>query len=539
MTLADDIGPQPEAKPDAGQQAKSAEADKPEEAKPKEAKEAGPGRKGRRPEPDEAVTLEHEKARSEEQLVGLSKQLAAEGIATYINATFLNGPTDASSAAFGLAGGGPEDSTGVRSRTGRITDDEVTAACEHFAEPPKFREAAQALEHDRMVVLSGPSGLGKRTAAIRLLLDAGAEALEVISPTLTLEELSKQKLMSGHGYLVEDWQQALRTDGTGDYNWRVLRDHIGDSTALLVITTVASKARQCVTHCPWAAPEAADVLAVYLSGGDTGTADDFIRQVTEKIPPGYPEAFGIESVAAIGRKLAGSGNSAETLEQILRDLSSDPERYVSEWLSAEERTDEDIQRVTALCFAASHSERIYELMHMRLEATLKERKLVKSSSDGGLSSTRTRRPMGIIERKAGIVRFQGEAEWQQYQHHRHTVQELWRCYDMNFWLAVHEWLAELIEDTTLDDVHVSVAVGLKMLAYTALEEVEHSYLHLWVSAPVGNGRTRLARPAHRRVRAVAHVARRRLVPGGAAYRDGLGQQRRFGFAVDRRRRAER
>lgn len=492
MTSTGDIGPQPEEKPEAGPQAKPAkpaDADKPEEAKeakPKEtAKEAGSGRKGRRPEPDEAVTPEREKARSEEQLAGLSQQLAAGLNATYFNATFLNGPVDASGAVFGSAGSRPEDAAGVRTRTGRITDDEMTAACEHFAEPPKFREAAQALDHDRIVVLSGPSGLGKRTAAIRLLLDAGAEALEVISPTLTLDELSKQKLTSGHGYLVEDWQQALRTDGTGDYNWRVLRDHVGDSTARLVITTAASKARQCVTHCRWAAPTPADVLAVYLCDGETGTADDLIRQVTEKIPPGYPEAFGIGSMAAIGRKLAGSGNSPETLQQILSDLSSDPERYVSEWLSAEERTDEEIQRVTALCFAASHSERIYELMHMRLEETLRDHKLVKGKSDGGLNRSRTRRSMGIIERKAGVVRFQGDAEWQQYQHHRHAVQELWRCYDMNFWLAVHEWLAELIEDTTLDDVHVSVAVGLTMLAYPALEEVEHSYLHLWATGERG------------------------------------------------------
>ena len=483
MTSADDVGPQPEEKPEAGQQAKPA---KPAEAaKPKEAKEAGPGRKGRRPEPDEAVTPEREKARSAEQLAGLSQQIAAGTNATYLNVNLISGPVNASNATFGSAGSQHEDATGVRTRTGRITDDEMTATCEHFAKPPKFREAAQALARDRIVVLSGPSGLGKRTAAIRLLLDVGAEALEVISPTLTLEELSKHELTPGHGYLVEDWQQALRTDGTGDYNWRVLRDYVSDSTAQLVITTVASKARQCVTHCPWAAPAAAEVLAVYLSDSNTGTADDLIRQITEKIPPGYPEAFGIGSVAVIGRKLAGSGNSPETLQQILHDLSSDPERYVSEWLSAEERTDEEIQRVTALCFAASHSERIYELMHMRLEATLRDRKLVKGKSDGGLGRARTRRSMGIIERKAGVVQFQGEAEWLQYQHHRHAVQELWRCYDMNFWLAVHEWLAELIEDTTLDDVHVSVAVGLKMLAFTALDEVEHSYLHLWATGERG------------------------------------------------------
>ena len=52
---------------------------------------------------------------------------------------------------------------------------------------------------------------------------------------------------------------------------------------------------------------------------------------------------------------------------------------------------------------------------------------------------------------------------------------------MRFWLAVREWLAELIGDTTLHDIQVSVAVGLTVLAYTAIDEVEHSYLHLWAN----------------------------------------------------------
>ena len=483
MTSSGNVGPQPEEKPEAGKSAKPGD-----DSKSEENKEAGPGRKGHQPGPDAAGTQEREMAGSVEQLAGLIQNLAAGMSGTYVHANIINGPTNASHAIFGSAETRPRDETGTRTRTGRITDDEITTACEHFAEPPKFPEAAGALKRDRIVVLSGPSGFGKRTAAIRLLTDAGAEALEVISPALTLQELSKHELTPGHGYLVEDWQQALRPDGTGDYNWRILRDHVNDvegSPAHLVITTTASKASLCVTHCPWEAPAASEVLAVHLSDSDSGTANDLIRQVTEQIPPGYPGAFGIGSVAAIGRRLAASGNPAETVQEILHDLSSDPERYVREWLSAEERTDEELQRVTALCFAAAQSERIYEVMHMRLETTLRNRKLAKAKTEDGLGGARTRKSMGIIERKAGVVRFQGEAESQQYLHHRHAVQELWGSYDMNFWLAVREWLAELIEDTTLDDVHVSVAVGLTMLAFTALDEVEHSYLHLWASGERG------------------------------------------------------
>ena len=91
---------------------------------------------------------------------------------------------------------------------------------------------------------------------------------------------------------------------------------------------------------------------------------------------------------------------------------------------------------------------------------------------------------------------------------------------MNFWIAIRDWLADLIGDTTIRDVQVSVAAGLAMLAFDALDEVEGSYLH-----PVGRRGTSVVRPVHRRVRAVADGAGRLTVPGSPADRDRLGQQR--------------
>jgi hypothetical protein len=479
--------------------ADKAEAEQP--AKPDQGTRAEPDGKDRPKAPYEAVTAVREIA---EQLAGLSRQIAGGINSTYLNTTIMTGSVNASNATFGTADGRPREETGPRARTGRLGDEEIAAAREHFAAPPKLGVAATALARDRIVVVTGPSGLGKRTAAIRLLLDVGATSLEVVSPTLTLEELSKHTLKAGHGYLVEDWQQGLRADGTGDYNWRVLRDHVTDAEgedgepAYLVITTTAAKASQCVTHLSWQAPTAAEVLAVYLASPDAG---DLISQITAEIPDGYPGAFSVGSVAAIGRKLVKDACSPKSKQEILDALSSDPERHVREWLSADDRTDDDIQRVAVLCFAAARSERIYEVMLLRFEVTLRDLGLLdepeageKTKDDdgaaqrgaprvaGGLRGTRTRsRSSGIIEREAGQVRFQGKAERQQYLHHRHSVQELWRDYDIRFWLAVREWLAELVGDSDLHEIHVSVAVGLTMLAFVALDEVEKSYLHPWAT----------------------------------------------------------
>lgn len=206
----------------------------------------------------------------------------------------------------------------------------------------------------------------------------------------------------------------------------------------------------------------------------------------------YPDTFGVGSVAAIGRRLARDGNSPQTLQEILRELSSDPGRYVREWLSAEERTDADIQRVTALCFAASRSERFFEVMLIRLEATLRDHGLIADPDGGedsgvaapapaGLRALRTRGATGLIEREDGLVRFQGRDEGQQHLYHRHAAQELWREYDMNFWIAVRDWLHGLIGDTALPDVQTSVAVGLTMLAFASLDEVEDAYLRPWAN----------------------------------------------------------
>jgi hypothetical protein len=187
------------------------------------------------------------------------------------------------------------------------------------------------------------------------------------------------------------------------------------------------------------------------------------------------------------------------VREILQELHSDPGRYVREWLAADERTDDEIQRVTALCFAASQTERVFDVMLIRLEATFRDQGLVRepeASSDKRenddpakevfarpprLRALKTRRATGLLERENGSVRFQGKEARQQYLYHRHALQELWRDYDMKFWIAVREWLAELIGDTTLHDVQVSVAAGLTMLTFASLDEVENSYLHPWAN----------------------------------------------------------
>lgn len=401
----------------------------------------------------------------------------------YFHANIFNAPVNASNATFGTAGGLGREDGGRRARTGRFTDEETSALCGHFAEPPLFQVAAAALHRDRVIVLGGPGGLGKRTSAVHLLLNAGAAPLEVVSPTLSLEDLSKHEFEADHGYLVEDWQLSPRADAS-DFSWRVLRDHVSDAKAYLVITAGAGQGGGAVERFAWQPPSAAQVLASYAAGTD---AAGRIAEVAEKAP----EGCGVGNLAVIGRRLA----KGEDPAKILEELSHDPARHVREWLSAEVRTDDEIQLVVTLSFAAGQSQRIFEAMRSRLESTLHRMDLLpdpendnEGDRDGiaprsrGLSASRTRRhPNELMERKEGRVRFRGKDANHQYLTHRHALQELWAEYDMTFWVAVRDWLTGLIGDTAIHDVQVSVAMGLTVLAFTALDEVEGSYLHSWAA----------------------------------------------------------
>jgi hypothetical protein len=407
------------------------------------------------------------------------------GFVSYYN---FNGPVYGSQATFGPSGGSAREDSGRRARTGRLTAEEISALCAHFAEPPLFRAAAAALDRDRVVFLGGAGGLGKRTSAVHLLLNAGAAPLEVVSPALSLEELSKHDFEEGHGYLIEDWQLAPRGAHASDFNWRVFRDHVNDAKAYLVITALDGSCGRALERFTWQSPSAAQVLAAYAADGSTAGQ---IARIAEKVP----DTYGVGDLAVIGQALA----EGEDPAKILAEMSHDPGRHVREWLLAEARTDDEIQQVITLCFAAGQSQRIFEAMLDRLRSTLRDLGLISDpeqekddTDDGdrgrsaprtrGLSATRTRsHPNELLERKDDHVHFRGKDANYQYLSHRHALQELWAEYDMSFWMAVRSWLTELIGDTAIHDVQVSVALGLTVLAFATLEEVEDSYLHSWAA----------------------------------------------------------
>ena len=124
---------------------------------------------------------------------------------TVINFAQFNSNFTAPGAMFGE--GGPQ-TTSRRKATGWVDAAEIDSTLKFFVHPrPYFDRAAAALEDDRVVVLTAPSGSGKRSGAIALLqgfAEGGRDRCVVLSPDLTLEELAKRNFKSGLGYVLLD-----------------------------------------------------------------------------------------------------------------------------------------------------------------------------------------------------------------------------------------------------------------------------------------------------------------------------------------------
>ncbi len=501
----DKATPAPEAEPVQGARPVADQppsAEKSEREKSPAGENPSAGMSGRSPGLEEEA-----EAQVGDQLAG-----AVNGWTSGASHVTINGSVNMMGGTIGAAIGGWTRADGsVRmARTGRIPDEEISYLCGPFAEPPEFWAAAEALEHDHIVVLVGTGGTGKRTSAIRLLREVLPGPLEVVSPTSTLENLAEYEFEEGHGYLLEGWQDAQRASTAGDFMWRVLSDHVEDRKARLVITatttSVVAKGVSSVRAFAWKAPSVPQVLAAYLAGTD---AQDIIGQLAERLPA--TDYYEIGQVASVGRRLA---DGAE-VQAILDELSEDPARFTRDWLSAEARTEQDLLVVVALAFAVGQTQRIFDVMLKRLESTLQAVGMLPGSEQAGadkdkgkdetprdasgdprsgLLKARINRnhKEGLLRRESvteggvswEVVSFRGEAS------HREALAGLWHDFDMTFWIPVREWLSELIADTTVTSrrdaaIQVSVAHGLALLAPRALAEVEESYLNPWAAGERG------------------------------------------------------
>ncbi|MFI2304306.1 hypothetical protein ACH5AL_36590 [Actinacidiphila glaucinigra] len=403
---------------------------------------------------------------------------------------------------FGQSHFGIRNASGDALRTtGRMPPSELDRLLHCHVPGPLHREACQALQRDRVVVLCGADGIGKAAAAARLLTETVSTAersgLVVLSPDTQPRRLADREYRRDTGYLLLDLPAGTEAD---DFAWRTLVDRVRACGAHMVVTTTQPPRpgeQRAVRQFAWRPPAAGEVLAAHLGAAQVPTAD--IARARKLVPP---HAAPVE-LAACARRIAEGGNIDTECDR----LNNGAEARAAVWFKRE-RGLHEIVEVSVLAFVTAVGRREFETLQAELESRLgplySSAQAPPENEDAAAVSplASVRRPAGDRRRaltqnelaRVERVRYAGgEREIVVFNDpalRRWVLRGLWHDQPAEYWDAVHDWLTVLVARDTDDSTLATVATGLALLGSAALDEVVDRYLHAWASGTAGEaGRT--------------------------------------------------
>jgi hypothetical protein len=122
-----------------------------------------------------------------------------------------------------------------RVQTAEISEHEISAVLGRYTSSGHFQKASRILREQRVLILSGAVGSGKKTTAIALLRQMTSSPLTSLPFSATPDDLITYEYRPG-GYALMDGQNALLITGTPFSYWRALRERLSIADAYLVIT---------------------------------------------------------------------------------------------------------------------------------------------------------------------------------------------------------------------------------------------------------------------------------------------------------------
>ncbi|GLZ12592.1 hypothetical protein Acsp04_28270 [Actinomadura sp. NBRC 104425] len=424
---------------------------------------------------------------------------AGQAVTLILNA--FHDAVTADGATFGVTAHGASTprGTGDAPETGRLDSAVVSTTVERYVRPAPYADALRALAEDRVVVLAGPRGCGKRTGAIALLRDVlPADAPIVsLSPTATLEELAGKSARKkggggGRGLVVFD-RLTFEQGREADHRWEVLCGKVREAGDHLVITTWEQDRRvgEAVRRIVWERPDPARALRAHLDGAAT---DEVIAEIVAALPADHA----MSDLVAVARRVAVDRASPRDAVAAVFDQSE--RRAVEEWFDGAP-TLEEILDITTLAFASQLGVRDFEGERARLQdllAATRPRHYPQEPAgvqDGGAAAepppavpaVRSRgdrllkhaliKKVDVVDgvrRKSVAFREQG--------YRRLVLERLSDECGVEFWDAVRLWLHQAVKD---DAWRLRIASGLALLAHSHFDEVEQSYLDPWSSGRAG------------------------------------------------------
>ena len=100
-----------------------------------------------------------------------------------------------------------------------VSEAEISEAFRRYISDDRFTKASYILMAQRILILSGAPGSGKRTAAIALLRQATSGPIMLFPPTSSQKDIVNYKYQPDSGYAIIDWRNGSLVAQKQDFAW--------------------------------------------------------------------------------------------------------------------------------------------------------------------------------------------------------------------------------------------------------------------------------------------------------------------------------
>lgn len=390
---------------------------------------------------------------------------------------------------------------------GPLEESAIAGLVRTYARPACYEEAARTLAHNRVVVLTGTTGTGRRTGAV-VLLDTvrhSGQPLIQLSPETTVDALASRSFEEGMGYLIRDKCADHMTSPMAEYHWDEVCRKVRQAKAHLVVTTGAGlipDGVDTVRQIPWQRPAAVDALRQHLGAADV--AEETVTILSEALGQDYALA----DVAWAARQVTAGGNVAEVVD----NLNKSAQQTVEDWLDEVDGAIPAVLEVAALAFVVGVSERTFEAEVLNLKERLGEfapdldLTSIKAQTEIDLRFRQLRRLRAkhslLTVQQVPLIRNSGSLASRHVtfirpEYRRYVVAGLWNSLSHEFWTGIRGWLQDIADgDGYSEEQHIELmdnaAAGLALLGLVAPDEIIESYLGPWSAEDASPGKQMMA-----------------------------------------------
>lgn len=374
--------------------------------------------------------------------------------------------------------------TSVRRVTGTISVAELSSALDHIVLPTAFDDVVERLSKNRLLILFGPEGIGKRTGALAALHAAADPGQPVTSlpPSRTLSELAEyQHFKAGRGYLVQDWIVPSASGSPLGFDIDVLKRQLRRQGTYLVITAGTQAGRNrflAEVAVAWQPPDLVAVFEQRLPTTGVALSEADMRRITDRLV-GLCQP---SDVVAVLRRLP------EGVDAALDVLGDTDRERVRTWFDRKPDPRE-LLSLAALSFLNEVPESIFQSRLARLVELAGVRHLgTASESEPGGFSTPFPQHEPLADGGLDEVAAEQEADnrlmgdrrrrFRSARYHQLVMAELCGRYGFELWQPVRLWLNELATEPP-SVIQVSLALGMALYAQHAPSDVESAFLDVW------------------------------------------------------------